>query len=202
MRAARARSSASAEGGPVLRRAARCAHRARSHRGWAGRHAAPPASGVSHSLDDAGDEVGERRRERLVHGGEARLALRLGVLQRQKHRCEDQHRILDGPRPRLHAQGEIFRRLHRERTQARVDALDIGAQQCAAPPAAQARSRAARALADAARGVRVSIFRAADPNNLGQLSRGPSPREVHLEEAILRVHESPVHAPRRRARLR
>ena len=136
----------------------------------------------------AGDEVGKRSRKRRVHGGEARFAARFGILQGKKHRCHDQHRILEGPRPRLRTQEEVFRRFDGERREPGVDAFDVGAQHrmlvrrgrvnCAPRTCTQSQH--------ACPGVNGYRRRA---KQFGQLSRGPSPREVHLEETILRMQE-------------
>ena len=136
----------------------------------------------------AGNEVGKRCRKRRVHGGEARFAARFGILQGKKHRCHDQHRVLEDPRPRLRTQEEIFRGFDGECREPGVNALDVGAQHRTLVRRGRV-NRAPRACTQsqhACPGVDRYRRRA---EQFGQLSRGPSPREVHLEEAILRMQE-------------
>ncbi len=90
---------------------------------------------------------------------------------------------------RLHPQGEIFRWLDRERTQARVDSLDVGAQDRKLfrrggvdhTPRVGTKTQHARARVD-----RYSER----SQKLRELSRGSPPREIHLEKTILRMQEA------------
>ena len=63
--------------------------------------------------------------QRRVHPRERELARVLGIVQRERHRGDDERRVLVAPWRRRRARQEIRKRPHRERGKAGVDAVAI-----------------------------------------------------------------------------
>jgi hypothetical protein len=117
------------------------------------------------------------------------LARLLVALQIEIHRPHHQQRIGRRPAPRRAAGQHIFERVRMQRSQAVVDAGRIALDE-GAFVRREALQRQFGAGAEAVQAVRAVERQGARPEQLGQLAGGAAAQQVHLEEALLAMHEA------------
>ncbi len=124
-----------------------------------------------------------------MHQAESRLHSRLLALQREEHRERAEQRVLFLPRDGGAAQQQVLGRCGAERREPGRDPLGVGAQERAlllrqglnGASRHRAQPQQAHLTVDRDRGL---------AEELGELARRAPAREVHLEEALLRVQEA------------
>ncbi len=134
------------------------------------------------------EELEDGRTRGLLQQGQVEPAVDALALQLPEHLGDDQQRIrgLPGLGPRL--QQEVLPRPRAELAEARVRAVGVGLQQRPFVGVHRGVARGEHRAQPVESAALVAIQRHG-PEQRGQLARGRAAREVHLEEAFLRVHE-------------
>ena len=118
---------------------------------------------------------------------ERELALVLGIVQRERHGGDDERRVLVAPGRRCRTCQKVRERPHRKRGETGVDAVAIRDEHVAILRR-QCRDRCRRTRTHAVR-TRDAIGRQRDvAEELCELTCRATAQQIHLEEALLRVH--------------
>ena len=128
-----------------------------------------------------------------MHLRECEFALVLRIVQRERHRDDDQQTVFAAPWHRFVARQQVREWTHPQRRKTGVDAVAVDIDRIALI-LRQRRDRGLHARTHAMR-TRSAIGRQRDcAEQFGQLTGGAAAQQIHFEETLLRVHvaERPV----------